>query len=163
MFVDKYGIRVTYNSTGIEISLEAGLGPRVDGLVKSILGSFGSSVGGLGISSTNVGGGGAKGRSGRGRDGVAHELGAVLANEGAELVDLGALGNIDAVLVAELLELRLIPRVNEFVAHAVVGSLGVGLGTGRCLLHSEVGQAGVAADRGDELVALGGVRFTPLR
>lgn len=60
----------------------------------------------------------------------------------------------DAVLVAELLELRLAPRVNELVGERSVGVLCALLGARRLLLHAQVGQAGIAADQRNKLVSL---------
>lgn len=39
----------------------------------------------------------------------------MLPNQGTELADLGTLGDIDAVLVAEFLELGFVPGVDELV------------------------------------------------
>lgn len=81
------------DATSIKVALESAPGPRVDGLVERILGSQGSAVGGLGILVASVGSSSAVGGRSRGRDGVAQNLGAVLANKGTQLVDLAAVGN----------------------------------------------------------------------
>ena len=81
------------NATGIEIGLEASLGPGVDCLVESILDGQRSVVGRLGVLVAGLGGSSTERRSGRGRGGVTKELSAVLADKRAELVQLGALGD----------------------------------------------------------------------
>jgi hypothetical protein len=94
----------------------------------------------------------------------------VLADKRAQLVELGALGNYsmlvtgqlktwarltrDSVLVAEFLQLRLAPCVNEPVGESSISFLGRLLGALGLLLHAQVGKARVAANGGDELVAL---------
>jgi hypothetical protein len=146
------------NTTGIQIGLEAAVGPLVDGLVESILSGKGSTVSRLGILVGSVGSGGAKGRLGSGTDGVAQKLSAVLSDKSPQFVDLGALGNRDAVLVAKLLELGLAPSVNDGVSQVGIGSLDLLSSSIRLALGLEVGEARVAADRGNQLVAGGGLR-----
>jgi hypothetical protein len=82
----------------------------------------------------------------------------MLADESTELLRLGTLGNGDAVAIAELLELRLVPGVNKLVSQSGVGLLGASRGTGLLLLSLEVGEARVTADRSDQLVASSGLR-----
>jgi hypothetical protein len=78
----------------------------------------------------------------------------VLAEKGTKLINLGALGHIDAVLVRELLQLRLAPGVNDLVGQIVVDALGLGLGGVECVLRLQVGEARIAANRCNELVTL---------
>jgi len=85
--------RGTYNTASVEVSLEPAVRPGVDRLVKGLLISARSSIGGLSILVAGVGGSSAVSGSSASRDGVAEELSAVLADEGAELIKLGALGN----------------------------------------------------------------------
>lgn len=108
-----------YQSASIQISLQTAIGPGVDGLVKSVLGGLGRGVGSLRSGRADVGGSGTECRSGGTRNGVTKDLGAVLADQSAQLVELGTLGDyrllalmlfiygvqtptIDAVLVTEL-------------------------------------------------------------
>lgn len=146
------------NTTGIKIGLEAAVGPLVDGLVESILSGKGSTVSGLGVLVGSAGSSGAKGRLGSGADGIAQKLSAVLSNKSPKLVDLGALRNRDAVLVAELLELGLAPSVNDGVSQIVIGRLNLSRGLVRLALGLEVGETRVAADRGNQLIASGWLR-----
>jgi len=148
------------NTTSVKITLQTGLRPSVDSLVKGILVLLGGSIGGLGVVLANVGGSSAISGSSRSGNGVSHDVGTVLANKSAKLVNLGALGNVDAVLVAELLELRLAPRVDELVGQVVVSSFGTGLALFLLLLGLEVSETGVAANRGNELVSLWNVLVT---
>ena len=95
----------------------------------------------------------------------------MLADKGAQLVDLGALGNCpvvstgceanatgtltaDAVLVTELLELGLTPRVDELISESGIGGVGTGRSRGGLVLSLQVGDARVTTNRGNELVAL---------
>lgn len=81
------------------------------GVSREDVGSLGvlvAGTGGSGSISASSRGGGAGGRR---RHVVAVETGTVLAGEGEELVALGALRNLDAVLVGPLLDLAVGPRV----------------------------------------------------
>lgn len=166
VLADKSTERVLFGMVGngdtasLKVGLHPRVGPGVDGLVERRLGGDGSLVGGLGGNVTGLGGSGTIGRdSGRGSGrGVVEDLGAVLADKSTELVGLGALGNVDAVGIAELLELSLTPSVNELVGKSGIGLLGAGSGTGLLLETLKVGEAGVAADRGDQLVTGSGLR-----
>ena len=148
------------DTASLKVSLHARVGPGVDSLVESLLRGNGSLVGGLGSRVTGLASGGTVGRStGLGSSrGAVEDLGAVLANKSTELVGLGALGHVDAVSVAELLELSLTPGVDELVGEGSVGLLGASGGTGLLLHGLEVGEARVAADRGDQLITSGGLR-----
>lgn len=148
------------DTTSLEVSLQAGLGPGVDGLVESLLRGYRSLVGSLGVRVAGLGSGGTVGRGGRGggRRGVIEDLGTVLADEGTELLSLGSLGDGDAVGVAELLELRLAPGVDELVGQSCISLLGASGGTGLLLLRLEVGKTRVAADRGNQLITGRGLR-----
>ena len=145
----------TYNTTSVEISLQAALRPRLNRLVERLLGCSRGSVGRSGVLFTDVRGRCAVlGRSRSGK-GIAEELGAVLPDESTKLVELGTLGDTDAVPVAEVLELRLAPGIDEFVSQGGIGSLGAGRGARELLLGAEVGEARVASHRGDQLVTSG--------
>ena len=77
----------------------------------------------------------------------------MLASKGEELVALGALRNLDAVLVGPFLDLAVAPRVEEFVSQRLLGAGGRG-GKSRRSRGSLVGsETGVAADSSDQLVA----------
>jgi hypothetical protein len=82
----------------------------------------------------------------------------VLANKSTELIELDTLGNLDAVLVAELLELRLAPGVDKLVGESRICLLGARGRTSLLLLGLEGGKARVAANRGDQLVTSAGLR-----
>ena len=62
----------------------------------------------------------------------------------------------DTPFVAKLAQLDLAPRVDQLIraGQGVLGVVGAAVGLGA---HAQVGQAGVAADRGDEGVALSSV------
>lgn len=78
----------------------------------------------------------------------------MLADKGTKLVELGALGYGNPVLVTEVLELGLAPGIDELVGQGCISSLGAGGGTGLLFLHAEIGKAGVAANSSDKLVSL---------
>jgi len=82
----------------------------------------------------------------------------MLTSQGDELVLLGALGNLDAVLVEELLELAIGPRAEKGLSQAVLstGSRRGGRGTGIGSL--DAGKTRVAADGCENLVARGRLR-----
>jgi hypothetical protein len=114
------------------------------------LGSGGVLVVGLSSSSTV----GALNGSG---SAVAKETGAVLAGESEELVALGALGNLDTVLVGPLLDLAVGPRVEKSVAEALLSSRGGGRDLGVGTLEVEASDARLTADVGNEAVTGGGL------
>lgn len=58
----------------------------------------------------------------------------MLPNQGTELADLGTLWDIDAVLVAEFLEVRLVPGIDELIGESGVRGLGAGGGAGGAVL-----------------------------
>lgn len=161
----------TYHSASVQITLQAAVGPGVHNLIKGVLSRLGGGIGGLRRGGTDVGSSSAKSRSSSAGDGVTHDLGPVLADKSAQLVELRALRNclvlvtisllvcnnrrtIDAVLVAELLELRLAPRVNELVSQGSISVLGGLLGALALLLHAQVSETRVAANRGDKFITL---------
>jgi len=144
------------NSAGVKVCLQSAVGPSRNGLVESLLSSQGGIVGGLGILVASLAGSSSVGTGGSSTDGITEERGAALANKSAELVGLGALGNGDTVLVGKLLELRLAPGVNDLVGQSGIGSIGTGGSRRSLVLRLQVGDARVAADRGDELVTSGG-------
>jgi hypothetical protein len=84
----------------------------------------------------------------------------VLAGESDELVALGALGNLDTVLVGPLLDLAVRPRVEEGIAEALL-SVGSSRGDGCVgtlgLLASETRLAPDGSDHGVTVVGLGNV------
>lgn len=121
------------------------------------VGVVGKAIGGLGSSAVDIGGGSAIGGSSSGGSRVTVETGTVLAGKSDELVALGALRDLDAVLVGPLLDLRVGPGIEESIAEALLGS-----GGGRRDLS--VGTLGVlasktrlAAEAGNEGVAGGGL------
>lgn len=160
------------NATGVEVSLETALGPGANSLVKCLLSGARGTIGSLSSSLVDVGSRSTKGVGGLASNVAVEEVGTVLADESAELVGLGALGNWrvldyarmimsvtrshtrNAVLVSELLELRLAPSVNDHIGQSGVCLLSRGRSAGGLLLSLEVSKARVAADGGNELVAL---------
>lgn len=81
----------------------------------------------------------------------------MLAGEGNELITLGALGNLDAVLVGPLLDLAVRPRVEESIAERLLGCRGGRRSLGVSTLEVQAGQARLAADVGNEAVTSGGL------
>ncbi len=132
------------------------------GVVGEAAGGSSVLVASLGSSSTV--GGSTRGRdgTGRSRSTVAIKTGTMLAGESDELVALGALGNLDTVLVGPLLDLAVRPGVKESVGEALL-SVGSsrrdrGVGTLRLLasktrLAAESGDHGVARARLGNVVA----------
>lgn len=123
------------------------------GSVASVFSLHGSIVGSLSILVASLGGSSTVSGRGRSADVVARELSSVLTGEGDELVLLGALWDLDSVLVQESLQIGVRPRVVESIGEA-----------GRCrsggCRNRRVGgrgivarDTGVAANRRDELVA----------
>jgi hypothetical protein len=111
------------------------------------VGVVSESTGGSSVLVTSLGGSGtvsgstrSRDRFGRGRSAVAVETSTVLAGKSDELVTLGTLGNLDAVLVSPLLDLAVRPRVKEGVTEAL---LGVG-SSGR---NGSVGTLGLLASK----------------
>ena len=92
------------------------------------IGVVGEATSGSSVLLADVGGGSTVSGSTRGRDGAGRSRGAVtvkagtvLAGESDELVALGALGNLDTVLVSPLLDLAVRPGVEKGVAEALLG------------------------------------------
>ena len=83
----------------------------------------------------------------------------VIAWHGARGVDRDGreTPTIDAVLVAEVLEIRLAPAIDNSVRQAFVHSPGVGVSAVQLVVQLEIGETRVAADLGDQLVTLGTV------
>lgn len=148
----------TYDSTSIEVSLQAAGSPGTNGQFERILSRSRSTISGLGVLVAGGAGSSTVSTGGRAGDVVTQDLGTVLADKSTELIDLGALRNGDAVLVAELLELSLTPSIDELVGQGSVGSVGTGGRGGGGILRLEVGETRVAADGGNELVARAGLR-----
>jgi hypothetical protein len=131
------------------------------------VGVVGKATGGSSVLGTNVGGSstvsgstGGRNRSGRSGGAVAVETGTVLAGKSKELVALGALGHLDAVLVGPLLDLAVRPRVEESVAEALlsVGSSGRDRSVGTLgLLASKTRLAAESSDHRVAGVGLGNV------
>lgn len=76
----------------------------------------------------------------------------MLAGESDQLVALGALGDLDAVLVGPLLDLAVGPGVEECVREALLGVGGRLGGGGVGGLQVQAGETRIAADGGNELV-----------
>lgn len=81
------------NATGVEVSLEAALGPRSNSLVECLLSGARSTISSLSSSLVDVGSRSPESVRGLASDVAVKEVGAVLADESAELVGLGALGD----------------------------------------------------------------------
>lgn len=81
----------------------------------------------------------------------------MLAGQRDELVTLTALGDLEAVLVGPLLDLAVAPALQQGVAQGSLSS--AGRLRGRCVLGGGAvrGDLSVAADAGDELVAVAGL------
>jgi hypothetical protein len=79
----------------------------------------------------------------------------VLASESEELVALGALGNLDTVLVGPLLDLAVGPRVEESVAEALLSSRGRGRDLGVGALEVQASDARLTTDAGNEAITGG--------
>lgn len=88
------------DAASIEIGLETALGPNANGLVESLLSGERSTVGSLGGSLANVGSSSTKGAGGLASNVLVEEIGAVLADQSAKLVDLGTLGNYIALVTS---------------------------------------------------------------
>jgi hypothetical protein len=81
----------------------------------------------------------------------------VLAGKGEKLVALGALGNLDAVLVGPLLDLAVRPRIEESITEALLGGGGGRRDLSVRALGVQAGKAGLATERGDKRVTAGGL------
>lgn len=112
-------------------------------------------VTGLGSSSTVCTGSG-------GRDVVTGELSVLLAGESKHLVLLAALRNLDAVLVAPVLDLALGPGVEENISNLLGSSRASrrdgSRGTGSVCANIAASDVGVATNSGDQLVTRAGLR-----
>jgi hypothetical protein len=127
----------------------------VGGNAKLLLDQVGvvsKAVSGLGSSAVDVGGGSAVGRGSSGGCGVPIKSSTVLAGKSNQLVTLGTLGNLDAVLVGPLLDLRVRPRVEKSIAQALLSGGGGRRGLGVNTLSVLAGEAGLATEAGDERV-----------
>ena len=122
------------------------------------VGVVSKAVGGLGSSAVDVGSGSAVGRGSSGGCGVTIKTSTVLAGKSDQLVTLGALGNLDAVLVGPLLDLRVRPRVQKGIAQTLLSSGGGSRGLGVNTLGVLAREAGLAAEVGDERVTGRGLR-----
>jgi len=60
----------------------------------------------------------------------------------------------DAILVTEVLQLRLAPGIDDHVRECAISILGALSGAGSLVLHAEIGQSRIASHRSDELVTL---------
>ena len=108
----------------------------------------------------DVGGSSTVSGSTRGRDGagrcrgaVTVKTGTVLAGESDELVALGALGNLDTVLVGPLLDLAVRPGVEKSVAEALLGVGSSGRDGSVGALGLLAGKTRLAAESSDHRVA----------
>ena len=129
------------------------------------VGVVSESTGGSSVLVTSLGGSGtvsgstrSRDRFGRGRSAVAVETSTVLTGKSDELVTLGTLGNLDAVLVGPLLDLRVRPRVQKGIAQTLLSSGGGSRGLGVNTLGVLAREAGLAAEVGDERVTGRGLR-----
>ena len=82
----------------------------------------------------------------------------MLAGKSDQLVTLGALGNLDAVLVGPLLDLGVGPRLEKSIAQALLSGSGGSRGLGVNTLSVLAREAGLAAEVGDERVTGRGLR-----
>lgn len=78
----------------------------------------------------------------------------MLPDKGAKLADLGALRDVDAVLVAEFLELGLVPGVDELVGNGGERGLSAGGGASGGVLSAEGSKARITANGRNQLVSL---------
>jgi hypothetical protein len=76
----------------------------------------------------------------------------VLAGKSEELVALGALGNLDTVLVSPLLDLAIRPRVEKGIAERLLGSGGRGRSLSVGTLEVQAGKTGLATNAGNEAI-----------
>jgi len=86
------------------------------------------------------------------------ELGAMTTDDGKDLVTLGALRDLEALLIGPLLQLAVRVRLEQSVGDAFSRSSGGcrdGRGPSSKVIRSN---AGVAANRGDQLITLGWLR-----
>jgi hypothetical protein len=113
-----------------------------------------SSLGGSGTVSGSTRGGD---RFGSGGSAVTIETGTVLAGKSEELVSLGALGNLDTILVGPFLDLTVRPRVQKGVAQGLFSVGGSGRDRGVGALRLEAGESRLAADSSNHRVT--GVRL----
>lgn len=91
------------DSSRIKIAFQTTVRPRTDCGIKCILCLELSIISCLGILISSSGSCGSKETASRVADIVTRELGTVFASQGNELITLGALGNLDAILI-KLLE-----------------------------------------------------------
>lgn len=126
-------------------------------LLLNQVGVVGEAVSGLGSSAVDVRSSGTVGRGSSSGSRVTIETGAVLAGKCEKLVALGALGNLDAVLVGPLLDLRVGPRVKKSVAQALLGGGSRRGGLGIDALGALTCKARLAAEASNERVASRGL------
>lgn len=158
------------DATRVKVALETALRPSTNSRVEGVRSGIGDTIGSLGSSLVDVGGGSTEGAGSLAGDVVIEEVGAVLADQSLELVGLGTLGNClklaiifgfketrltrNSILVGELFELGVTPSIDDHVGQGGVGLLGAGGCTGSLLLGLEGGEARVATNRCDQLVTL---------
>jgi len=82
----------------------------------------------------------------------------VLAGKSEELIALGALGNLDAVGVGPLLDLAVGPRVEKRVTQALLSGSGGRGGLSVSSLGVLASKTRLAAESGNQGVAVGGLR-----
>lgn len=155
------------HASSIQESLEARVGPGLDGGVELIFSLQASVVGGTSILVSGPGSSGTDCLRGSGRgagrqaSSLAEEVGTVLASKSKEFITFRALGNLHVVLVEEFLQLGVGPGVEQFLAERGLGRFSRGdcrRGNGASL---QAGQARVAADGGNKLVTVAGLRDWP--
>ena len=151
------------DTTGIEEGLEARVGPSLDRGIELILSLQLDVIGSFGKFVASPGSSGAKGISSGGRDTSCFidEIGAVLAGKSNEFIALRALGDLDIVFIKELLQPGVRPGIEQLLAQRGLGSF-----SRRDCRRSEVAglqasQTGVAADRGNESITVGGLGNRP--
>jgi hypothetical protein len=166
-----YGGRAGARSSSIRSGGDAGpsgVGSRDSAGVSSISGKTDLSLEPVGVSSealsgsgvlvAGLGGSGTVGRLNSSGGAVAIKTGTVLASKGKKLVTLGALGDLDAILVGPFLDLAVRPRVKESIAQALLSGGGGGRNLSISALGVQAGEAGLAAERRNKGVTVGGLR-----
>lgn len=151
------------DAASIKESLEARVRPAIQSSLEAIFGLQLGIISSASILVTSLGGSSAKGILGsasRTRS-LLRKVVAVLTGQRNEFVALGALGNLDVMLIEEFLQLGVGPGVEKLLAQRLFGSFGFG----RCRCGNaarlQADEAGVAAYGCNELVAGGGLGCGP--
>lgn len=151
------GGRERAGAIGSSISGEAELMLDQVGVVSKTISSLGDVAANIRGSSTV--GGSTRRRKGAdaSRGAVTIQTGTVLAGESKQLVALGSLRNLDAVLVSPLLDLAVRPGIKKCVTETLLSSSGRRRGLSVCILGVQAGKAGLAANVGNQSVASRGL------